>query len=165
MVPGAPPQAASAGPAAYERNSNCPYCGSPISFAGVDRQEHERLHQQREREREAELLAQRRAVPTAAGAAPTGTRYTTRRPVLVEREYLLDDPSAVGGVPARYTRPLDRAEFADPELERQAQLLEQHADARAALPDDYFLTEQPLLCEFIHYKCCINLLNVVLTSK
>ena len=155
VVPGPPPPAASVGPSAYERNSNCPMCGSPISFAGLDRQEHERLHQQRE----AELLAQRRLVPSAAGAAPAGTRYTTRRPVLVEREYLLDEPSAVGGVPARYMRPLDPAEFADPELQRQAQLLEQHADARAALPDDYFLTEQPLMCEFIPYNVSLTNLD------
>ena len=157
VVPGPPPPA-SVGPSAeaharaYERNSNCPLCGSPVSFAGLDRQEHERLHQQRE----AELLAQRRAVP--AGAAPAGSRFTTRRPVLVEREYVLDEPSTVG-VPARYMRPLEPAEFADPELQRQAQLLEQHADARAALPDEYFLPEQPLMCEFIPYMInpCITI--------
>ena len=144
IVPGPPPAAppghvgasSDSHSLAYGRNSNCPLCGSPLPFAGVDQQEHERLHQQHEAA--AELLAHRRA-------APTGTRFTTRRPVLVEREYLLDEPSAAVGVPTtRYMRPLDPTEL-DPELQRQAQLLEQHADARAALPADYYLTEPPLM--------------------
>lgn len=144
VVPGPPaassvPVGPSTDPMVYGRNSNCPLCGSPLPFAVVDRQEHERRHQQLE----PELLTHHRGV-TGAAAVGTGTRFTTRRPVLVEREYVLDEPSAVG-VPTRFMRPLDPADFADPELQRQAQLLEQHADARAAHPDEYFLSQPSLL--------------------